>query len=507
MISVVGLRKCWVSRSYLIRFMLISVGLGLGSCGTGDHRSRQEDTFLKLEQFRDSKKAELTEYFEGQHSLALSAARDTTLLQYFVILLRTDATSNRQSLSHRLGYEIDRYYVNHYGDFYDLLFVDSTGFVFYSIRQESDFETRLITDTVQTRLGQQLLSGQGSTFVDFEYYDASREPASFHVIPVEIRGIRCGWLVFQTPINILNTILTDHRGLGRTGEVYLVNGDRLMLSDSRFISDGTILRERERVVTDATRMASSQGAGHALIEDYRGVTVLSAYDRCKILGNEWIIIAEMDEAEVITDYYRSRDADLGDKIATYLLAQDHRSDDQPLPSGEMIRVDMGEYGKAIPGQLVRTLGVTTCTSIAVSIAGRFAYLAHLAPTDDSYTDQATRLFLEGRQTDLLGSVVGKIRHFDIFPYELADLQFVVVATHDHAFRSIVDRLVENNIQLVQIKILLNPQAHHAEVTVDPDMGQVFVNWCDAGDRPIVKENSGIVPDLMSILKQIETTSQ
>ena len=67
--------------------------------------------------------------------------------------------------------------------------------------------------------------------------------------------------------------------------------------------------------------------------------------------------------------------------------------------------------------------------------------------------------------------------------------------------------VKMNIQLVQIKMLLNPQAHHAEVTVDPDMGQVFVKWCDAGDQPIVKENSGIVPDLMAILKQIETTSQ
>jgi hypothetical protein len=44
-----------------------------------------------------------------------------------------------------------------------------------------------------------------------------------------------GWIVFQFFINALNSILINFDNLGRTGEVYLTNVKKMMLSQSRLL--------------------------------------------------------------------------------------------------------------------------------------------------------------------------------------------------------------------------------------------------------------------------------
>jgi len=82
---------------------------------------------------------------------------------------------------------------------------------------------------------------------------------------------------------------------GRTGELYLVNRDGFMITESRFI-DHTLLETR--VATLPVRVATgdrSQVLGD--YTDYRGVPVTGASAIIPPLG--WVVVAELDRAEAV----------------------------------------------------------------------------------------------------------------------------------------------------------------------------------------------------------------
>ncbi len=192
---------------------------------------------------------------------------------------------------------------DHHG-YYDIFLVAADGSLVYSVAKEDDFGTNLITgpwrDTGLGRAVQAALEAEEAGFVaftDFELYEPSAgEPASFIASPVfDQSGMRLGALAFQVPTERIRAILQFTAGMGRTGETYLVGGDYLMRSDSRFADSSTILRTR--VETDAVRRAFAGETGTAVIDDYRGVSVLSAFGPFGFEGTTWALIAEIDERE------------------------------------------------------------------------------------------------------------------------------------------------------------------------------------------------------------------
>jgi len=86
--------------------------------------------------------------------------------------------------------------------------------------------------------------------------------------------------------------------MGKTGETYLVGPDKLMRSDSQFSDESTIFRQE--VDTNSSTKALAGGSGVNKIIDYQGMPALSAYKSLEIPGVEWVIIAEIDEAEAFT---------------------------------------------------------------------------------------------------------------------------------------------------------------------------------------------------------------
>ena len=85
-------------------------------------------------------------------------------------------------------------------------------------------------------------------------------------------------------------------GMGESGETYLVGNDNLMRSESRFIP-GSILHTP--VKTPSVETALAGNSGKMVINDYRGIEVLSCYDKLDLPGLEWVILAEMDMYETI----------------------------------------------------------------------------------------------------------------------------------------------------------------------------------------------------------------
>lgn len=454
-----------------------------------------QDIWDRLAKVRSEKRERLTRYFAEIQGKAGKIKNDQKMLSYFGFFQQSQSADGSRD-----EYGLDKYYVENYSLFYDILFVDPNGWVFHSIRKESDYQKNIFTgDLAETPLAQGMKRKRNPHFIEYQYYPPSDEPAAFFAVPLHEQGQFLGWFVLQCPINRVNAILTDRDSMGCTGEVYLVNQDELMLSDSRFIEDSTILKLK--VDTQAVKKALRDGAGERLIRDYRGVNVFSSFECFRLFGTSWVLIAEIDEDEILTEYYRNDKKALSQEILRFLAHSSRKKSIEERDDRLGKRVDINEFARAEPGEMLSTRGVATCMAIAVVLPGKFGYLAHIAPTDDIYiSDQLTQWLLGDNATDFWGELIGRIEHFDVYPYQRKELEIILVASHDKSFVRAVDKILERGINLSRIKFLYHPQAHGANVWLDMAKNDLQVEWYS--NRFSFFENAARVDDLATIIKKV-----
>ncbi len=176
------------------------------------------------------------------------------------------------------------------------------GNIIYSSLKKDDFATSLLTGQYSdTMLGQILrnsLEANDPDFTrvkDFAYYEPSDGPTSFVASPIFDDTQMVGVLVLQLSIEQINRTMRNVRGMGESGESYLVGPDNLMRSDSRFFEESTIFKQRVNTTSANRGLAGGTGVMRTL--NYRGDPVLSAYRPLDIPGVDWVMISEIDEAE------------------------------------------------------------------------------------------------------------------------------------------------------------------------------------------------------------------
>ena len=104
-----------------------------------------------------------------------------------------------------------------------------------------------------------------------------------------------GRIINEYDLVLLNKIATNRAGLGETGEVYLVNRDGLMLTESRFMEDSPL---KQVVDTEPVRRIAGDGKGMAgVYPDYRGIPVVGA--SVYLPGYGWTLLVEIDKAEAL----------------------------------------------------------------------------------------------------------------------------------------------------------------------------------------------------------------
>jgi len=119
-------------------------------------------------------------------------------------------------------------------------------------------------------------------------------------------GERIGIIVFEIEPKAIDEIMLNEdseNGLGQSGETYLVGRDYLMRSSSRF-QDTSVLKTR--VSTLAVDSAFAGISGTKVINDYRGIVVLSSYSKINIPNLNWVLLSEIDYKEVLKPVYRTR---------------------------------------------------------------------------------------------------------------------------------------------------------------------------------------------------------
>ena len=266
-------------------------------------------------------------------------------LQYHYMVSAATGDDSRYGLAHAaLQERFDR--VGKMFGYEDILLIDDdTLEVIYSLRKRPDFATNLRNGPyAATNLAKaaDMLSRAGDRdafkVVDTELYRPNLgRPVGFVLSPIFNGPEMVGILALEFPIDRIVHLLTgnfqwEREGMGKTGECYVVGPDFTMRSRSRFMVEdtqafirelrtsmvttsvvdqierqGTVLNQLP-VKTYSTEQALIGREGIALINDYRGVPVLSSYGPLDLNSLRWAVVAEIDVAEAykpIYDYARN----------------------------------------------------------------------------------------------------------------------------------------------------------------------------------------------------------
>lgn len=461
--------------------------------------------FSRLESIRDSKIEAIKEVFDSVWAKAGDAAVDQVLSRSFDLLYgsrkKTGTLVNPEGSEEQFR-DLKERYLSSYLEFYDILFADSMGFIFYSVRGERDCFTFSAAQLIEEaeaaiRGGKSALVRNGVVFLRYRYYAPSAEPAAFFAVSRPGKG----WIILQYPVNILNSLLVDSAELGNTGQVYIVNRDHLMLTNSRFHEGSTSLS-----LSIGTPAFASAMQGHTgLLEgvDYLGENVFSAFGHFAIGDNLWAIIADIRKSEVVTDYFLQNDSLFCGPVAQMAAAT------RPFIAGEdsfapwteagrrglePVKVDMDEFSFAKPGEVVYTMGVSACTAVCIHLPGKFASLAHITPYDKIYG---------GRElTNRLKQVVMKILRHEIKLGEMTDLRVVIATTSAASLPNSVRKLAKYGFDVKQITFLHRPEARYVNLACDPARGEVVCHWKFGDETKSFSELAGKAPTLKKLMLAI-----
>ncbi|WP_305857808.1 methyl-accepting chemotaxis protein [Balneatrix alpica] len=263
-------------------------------------QSLQRQAFQQLESVRALKQSQLRDYINS-----IRTAMDSLQAQ-------VAAYQRRSLLEYQAGLNDDENYFVQYQKrfgFYDVFLIRPDGHIFYTVAKEADYDTNLLNgpykDTNLGELFRQIMTEKNYVVSDFAPYAPSNgDPAAFVGMPLlnaagEVQLV----IATQIPHDRITRVMQEREGLGETGETYLVGSDRLMRSDSYLDPQNHSLMasfanpDKGKVDTQASRAALAGEKGSAIIEDYNGNWVLSAYAPLEFGDHRWAIIAEIDVAE------------------------------------------------------------------------------------------------------------------------------------------------------------------------------------------------------------------
>ena len=188
---------------------------------------------------------------------------------------------------------------------FEFFLLDATGKVVVS-SNESNIGADKPTDAY-------FLGGQKEAFIKDVYYSQSvKEPLIAVSAPFldSNTGKLLGVIVARVRLNELNNIVTNRTGLGKTGEIYIVNKYGFMITPSRFTQDAVL---KQRVDTmNVRRVRLHKGREHVLSEekmanvfpDYRGQKVLGTHEF--IPQMQWVVLAEINAKEAFAPLAKLR---------------------------------------------------------------------------------------------------------------------------------------------------------------------------------------------------------
>ena len=212
--------------------------------------------------------------------------------------------------------------------YYDIFLVTPAGDVVYTVFKEPDFAGNVLTgkwkDTDLGSVFRKIAAAPKNgavQFADFAGYAPSDNvPASFIGTPVlDDKGNFLGALIYQMPIDRMNSLLQSEKGLGKSGEIMLIGKDLLMRNQARFIKTNTILKEKRETASIRAALSGEEGTTAEVLAD--GTHVLTSYAPFIFGGVTYALVAQIKSDEVLQPVRDARNSLLmvGAAIAAFGL--------------------------------------------------------------------------------------------------------------------------------------------------------------------------------------------
>ena len=173
--------------------------------------------------------------------------------------------------------------------FEDTKIIGNNGKVFFSLSGNTD------ENFIENEFFQR---GLKESFIDFESTDSGKKliVVSQVFAADNKKGDKpIGVIISKMRTASIDNVLLNRSGLGETGEVYIVNDDYLMLSESRFFENAVF---QQRVDTLGVQKCFNEGEEHVgFYPDYRGISIYGSSYCAADFGI--VLLAEMDEKELV----------------------------------------------------------------------------------------------------------------------------------------------------------------------------------------------------------------
>ena len=173
--------------------------------------------------------------------------------------------------------------------FEDTKIIGNEGKVFFSLSGNTG------EDFIKDEFFQRGLKG---SFIDFESTKSGKKLVVISPIFADDskKGDKpIGVIISKMRTASIDNILLNRSGLGETGEVYIVNDDFLMLSESRFFEEAVF---QQRVDTIAVQKCFNEDEEHTgFYPDYREIPIYGSSYCASDFGI--VLLAEMDEKELV----------------------------------------------------------------------------------------------------------------------------------------------------------------------------------------------------------------
>ncbi|MCP4700312.1 MAG: response regulator [Gammaproteobacteria bacterium] len=270
----------------------------------------RQNAFQKLQSVQENKIAQIEGYFQGRLNEINVFSKSETVshaLDQYNEAFETDGREvggmTWETIKGLLGGDL-QHYKNALG-YDDLLLISKDGYIVYTANTGIDMGQHLLSDELKnTPLG---IGFQKSlkqvTIQDFSpYAPAKGKQVLFILAPVSNFGKLIGVLAFRLSPAKLNQIVQRRKGMGETGESYLVgkSDERTAYRSDRIIKgEGVEMIGLEKSGADIDK-ALAEESGTAIKEGSSGQLELGAYAPLRIAGLHWGIITTIALEEVLT---------------------------------------------------------------------------------------------------------------------------------------------------------------------------------------------------------------
>ncbi|ALO17149.1 hypothetical protein L21SP5_03541 [Salinivirga cyanobacteriivorans] len=137
-----------------------------------------DHAYSTLDSTVQNTKRQLINYLQHTQSNAGEVVQDDLVKSFFKTQKAFEAIEDKSNLpkstlvkKERLELAFRRHYINKYQRFYDILMVDTSGNIFYTIKKEADYHQNIFTPEFRhTALSRKLKSDIKKSLVDFRFY-------------------------------------------------------------------------------------------------------------------------------------------------------------------------------------------------------------------------------------------------------------------------------------------------------------------------------------------------